>query len=62
MNNKAWCFTLNNYTEDENDEFLTWAEDNAAYAVVGYELGEVDHTPHIQGYFRLNRNVTMRYG
>jgi len=58
-NGKAWCFTLNYYTEEENDAYLTWAEENVAYSVVGYEFGK-KFTPHIQGYFRLPRQKTMR--
>jgi len=61
MNGKAWCFTLNNYTEDEAGAAMSWAEEEAAYAVFGWELGEEDYTPHIQGYFRMSRNRNMRY-
>jgi len=58
---KAWCFTLNNYTEDEAGLAMTWAEEHTAYAVFGWELAKATYTPHIQGYFRLDRNGNMRY-
>lgn len=43
---RAWCFTLNNYTEDEVDHL---AEVDCKYMVYGRELGE-SKTPHLQGY------------
>lgn len=60
MNGRAWCFTLNYYTEDEAIDVMDWMEENAAYAVLGWEHGEDGH-PHIQGYFRMTRNRTIRY-
>jgi len=60
-NSTAWCFTLINYTEDEADIARDWMEENAAYAVFGWELADETYTPHIQGYFRLPRCKTIRY-
>lgn len=60
-NGKAWCFTLNNYTEDEAALAMDWMDDNAAYAVFGWELAPTTYIPHIQGYFRMSRNRTIRY-
>jgi len=57
---RAWCFTLNYYTEDEAIQAMEWAEENAAYACFGWEHGDDGH-PHIQGYFRLSRNRNLRY-
>lgn len=47
MSARNWCFTLNNYTEDDRDKFL----DNLDYSYIcwGYEIGE-EGTPHMQGY------------
>jgi hypothetical protein len=50
---KRWCFTLNNYT----DEDLEWISkfiipDNCVFAVVGQEIGE-SGTPHLQGFVNL---------
>jgi len=50
---KRWCFTLNNYTEDEEQligDFLDGEE--VEYGIVGREVGE-EETPHLQGYFVL---------
>lgn len=46
---KAYCFTLNNYTEDEYSNIVRTCEDESRYAIVGKEVGERG-TPHIQGY------------
>lgn len=49
-NNRArcWCFTLNNYSEEE---FWNIIGDigNYTYIVVGFEVGD-EGTPHLQGY------------
>jgi len=60
-NGRAWCFTLVNYTEEEADVARDWMEEEAAYAVFGWELADETYTPHIQGYFRMNRSRTIRY-
>lgn len=49
---RSWCFTLNNWTEDEfarlREYFTTseWVE----RAIIGKEVG-AEQTPHLQGYF-----------
>lgn len=44
---RGWCFTLNNYTEDE---FNAIKQICCTYLVVGEEVGEQEGTPHLQGY------------
>lgn len=46
---RAWCFTLNNYTEEE-DKALQELECN--YLIYGYEVAPETGTPHLQGYVR----------
>lgn len=43
---KTWCFTLNNYTEEEVNTVKS-LEYN--YCVFGFEVGEETGTPHLQG-------------
>lgn len=53
---KYWCFTLNNYTDAEENTLQTWLRESASYATYGYEIGECG-TPHLQGYLELEKRV-----
>lgn len=58
---KNWCFTLNNYTEDELDQFTalgTELPEPILYLVFGKETGS-SGTPHLQGYMSLSARKTM---
>ncbi len=48
---KAWCFTLNNYTENELGALVQLFSTltDKYYYIVGEEIGE-QGTPHLQGY------------
>jgi len=49
---RSYCFTINNYQEDDIiDCWGLFYDHNAKYTVWGYEVGE-EGTPHIQGYVR----------
>lgn len=48
-----WCFTLNNYTDEEIEVFKKAARD-CSYAIIGKEVGE-SRTPHLQGFFNFGR-------
>lgn len=48
---KCWCFTLNNYSEEELCSIIC-LKDLCEKLVVGKEVGE-EGTPHLQGYFKL---------
>lgn len=45
---RNFCFTLNNYTEEEYNEIIKWMND-MKWGIVGKELGEDKKTPHLQG-------------
>lgn len=56
---KQWCFTLNNYTEEEQKQidFAVDRED-VVYMCYGEERG-TEGTPHLQGYFELSRKLVL---
>lgn len=58
VRNRNWCFTLNNYTTEEYDAVLCL---ESRYLVVGRETGEVEATPHLQGYlvFKNEKSLTQ---
>ena len=51
------CFTLNNYTLEEELELLCFSLP-ITYMIFGYEKGK-KNTPHLQGYFELNHRMRM---
>lgn len=53
---RAWCFTVNNWTEDQVTKLQ---ELPCNYMVIGKELGE-QGTPHLQGYLELENAKTFR--
>lgn len=57
---KYWCFTINNYTEDEFDQ-LGRLECGAliTYLICGKERGDTG-TPHLQGYIELATRQRIR--
>jgi len=58
-----WCFTLNNWTQDEYNEICSRLSETMAvslrYAVVAKETGE-EGTPHLQGYFSGSKKYTFK--
>lgn len=47
---RSWCFTLNNWTEEQRSALLGI---KCKYMVVGKEVGEAG-TPHLQGYVQMS--------
>lgn len=46
---KRWCFTLNNYTEDEISSIVPILNEHCKKAIFSKEIGE-SGTPHLQGF------------
>ena len=58
-NLRKWCFTINNYTEEDEQNLLDeLTPDKVVYAIVGREKGE-SGTPHLQGYVYFKRRLKM---
>ncbi|AXF52240.1 MAG: helicase [Anthevirus perseuis] len=55
---KRYCFTLNNYTDDEEAVLRASLSQHCSYAIVGREVGE-SGTPHLQGYCILNKRASF---
>lgn len=53
---RYWCFTLNNYTDDEYNRILN--ETRFDYVIIGKEVGDLG-TPHLQGYVRFPNAVRL---
>jgi len=47
---KRWCFTLNNYTEEEISSIVPIVDSECKFAIIGKEVGGECKTPHLQGY------------
>ena len=54
----AWCFTLNNYT-DEEIQNIEENKEKYRYIVYGREIAPTTGTPHLQGYIAFNDGKTM---
>lgn len=55
---KRWCFTLNNYTDEEHSGILRCLRSTTEYFIIGKEIGE-SGTPHLQGYTVFKRRYRL---
>lgn len=56
MQSKNWCFTLNNYTDDDVKALKLV---KCRYICLGFEIGEEKKTPHIQGFIQFETKVRL---
>jgi len=50
MRSRGWCFTVNNWTDDDLAYLMDQELLQYRYLVIGFEIGEKEGTPHLQGY------------
>lgn len=55
MSARNWCYTLNNYTEDEVEEIYSI---ECRYHICGREIGS-EGTPHLQGYIEFSKVLRL---
>lgn len=53
---KYWCFTWNNYTQDDLSKCLSIFKDKNVDYIVGEEVGD-SGTPHLQGYIESKKSI-----
>lgn len=59
LRSRIWQWTLNNYTEKENDQIKTFALAECVYSVYQPEKGK-NGTPHLQGMFEFKNARTFQ--
>lgn len=54
------CFTLNNYTNENEEQLKLFSQTHCYYMVYGHEEGEETHTPHLQGFIQLKNRMKLQ--
>lgn len=52
-----FCFTLNNWTEEEHSTLVSYGKNKCKFFVIGKEIGKECGTPHLQGYMETKKKV-----
>ena len=53
LRGRRWCFTLNNYTDEDLQQLRGVVPSKCRYIVFGREVAPETETPHLQGYLEL---------
>lgn len=57
---RGYCFTINNYGDDDIAGVMAMAEEGARYVIAGFEVGDNEATPHIQGYVYFQQPISFK--
>lgn len=55
---RGYVFTMNNYSKDDWHKTLAYFQSKKCVYILGKEIGELNGTPHIQGYVYFNSAAT----
>lgn len=55
---KRWCFTLNNYSEDDYQRCISTIQRDCNYGILAKETGQ-SGIPHLQGFVTLRKKVRL---
>lgn len=56
-----YCFTFNNYTDEDVALIQDFAEEHTRYLIFGKEIAPTTGTPHLQGFFILKKKNRMTW-
>lgn len=54
---RYWCFTLNNWTDQELDQIVETCKKNSFEYTIGKEIGTECDTPHLQGFISAAKRI-----
>lgn len=55
-----YCFTFNNYTEDDYSSIVLIIREACRYGIIGREFGKQNGTPHLQGYIEFKKKARAK--
>lgn len=58
---RGWCFTLNNYSDEEHESMKLYGHTNTLKFVVGQEVAPTTGTKHLQGYYYHKNAQTLAH-
>lgn len=68
---RGYCFTVNNYTDDDIVEIFctyhngvgdtVYSKTDCTYIIYGFEVAPTTGTPHLQGYIHFSQPKSMKY-
>lgn len=56
---RKWCFTLNNYSQEDIESLQALYPEMAQYLIFGKEVAPTTGTPHLQGFLYFKQAISM---